>query len=66
MESARVVDPFVKIRAPKPSESGRIRLRHTDQVVVMGDGMVLEQGEPGVLLESGGAFAELWGGRGGE
>jgi ABC-type transport system involved in Fe-S cluster assembly fused permease/ATPase subunit len=32
----------------------------------MGDGMVLEQGEPGVLLESGGAFAELWGGRGGE
>jgi len=31
----------------------------------MGDGLVLEQGEPGVLLKSGGAFAELWG-RGGE
>jgi len=31
----------------------------------MGYGLVLEQGEPGVLLKSGGAFAELWG-RGGE
>ena len=38
-----------------------MRLRHADSVVVMGDGMVLEQGEPGELLESGGAFAELWG-----
>lgn len=38
-------------------------LRHVDRVVVMGDGKVLEPGEPGEpeeLLESGGAFAELW------
>lgn len=34
-------------------------LRHADSVLVMGDGLVLEQGEPGELLESGGAFAEL-------
>ena len=37
-----------------------------DRLVVMGDGKVLEPGEPGEpgepeeLLESGGAFAELW------
>ena len=76
-EATSAIDPLTEARTQKAMRllmAGRTSfvlahrlstLRHADQVVVMGDGMVLEQGEPGELLESGGAFAELWGRAGG-
>jgi ATP-binding cassette subfamily B protein len=72
-EATSAIDPLTEARTQKAMRllmQGRTSfvlahrlstLRHADWVVVMGDGMVLEQGEPEELLESGGAFAELWG-----
>lgn len=72
-EATSAIDPLTEARTQKAMRllmAGRTSfvlahrlstLRHADSVVVMGDGMVLEQGEPGELIERGGAFAELWG-----
>ncbi len=76
-EATSAIDPLTEARTQKAMRllmQGRTSfvlahrlstLRHADRVVVMGDGKVLEQGAPGELLESGGAFAELWGKVGG-
>ncbi len=72
-EATSAIDPLTEERTQKAMRllmAGRTSfvlahrlstLRHADQVVVMGDGRVVEQGAPGDLLERGGAFAELWG-----
>ena len=72
-EATSAIDPLTEARTQKAMRllmAGRTSfvlahrlstLRHADRVVVMGDGMVLEQGEPEELIEKGGAFAELWG-----
>jgi ATP-binding cassette subfamily B protein len=71
-EATSAIDPLTEARTQKAMRllmAGRTSfvlahrlstLRHADWVVVMGDGRVVEQGEPGALIESGGAFAELW------
>ena len=71
-EATSAIDPLTEARTQKAMRllmAGRTSfvlahrlstLRHADRVVVMGDGRVVEQGEPGALIESGGAFAELW------
>src|SRR5690606_8500962 len=76
-EATSAIDPLTEARTQKAMRllmDGRTcfvlahrlsTLRHADHVVVMGDGMVLEQGEPEVLLEKGGVFADLWGKAGG-
>lgn len=72
-EATSAIDPLTEARTQKAMRllmAGRTSfvlahrlstLRHADRVVVMGDGQVVEQGEPGELIEKGGAFAELWG-----
>lgn len=71
-EATSAIDPLTEARTQKAMRllmAGRTSfvlahrlstLRHADWVVVMGDGRVVEQGEPGALIEKGGAFAELW------
>ncbi len=72
-EATSAIDPLTEARTQKAMRllmAGRTSfvlahrlstLRHADWVVVMGDGRVVEQGEPGELIAKGGAFAELWG-----
>ncbi len=72
-EATSAIDPLTEARTQQAMRllmAGRTSfvlahrlstLRHADRVVVMGDGKVLEQGEPGELIAAGGAFAELWG-----
>lgn len=72
-EATSAIDPLTEARTQKAMRllmAGRTSfvlahrlstLRHADQVVVMGDGQVIEQGAPGELIGKGGAFAELWG-----
>jgi ABC-type multidrug transport system fused ATPase/permease subunit len=72
-EATSAIDPLTEARTQKAMRllmEGRTSfvlahrlstLRHADWVVVMGDGKVVEQGEPGELIAGGGAFAELWG-----
>lgn len=72
-EATSAIDPLTEARTQKAMRllmAGRTSfvlahrlstLRHADWVVVMGDGRVVEQGEPGELIERGGAFAGLWG-----
>ena len=72
-EATSAIDPLTEARTQKAMRllmEGRTSfvlahrlstLRHADWVVVMGDGKVVEQGEPGALIAGGGAFAELWG-----
>lgn len=72
-EATSAIDPLTEARTQKAMRllmAGRTSfvlahrlstLRHADWVVVMGDGRVVEQGEPGELIERGGDFAELWG-----
>lgn len=35
-------------------------IRNADNIVVLGDGVVLEQGTHDELLETGGKYAEMW------
>ena len=72
-EATSAIDPLTEARTQKAMRllmAGRTSfvlahrlstLRHADWVVVMGDGQVVEQGEPRELIEKGGAFAGLWG-----
>lgn len=72
-EATSAIDPLTEARTQKAMRllmAGRTcfvlahrlsTLRHADHLIVMGDGMVLEQGEPEALLRTDGVFAALWG-----
>lgn len=71
-EATSAIDPLTEARTQRAMRllmAGRTSfvlahrlstLRHADRVVVMGEGSVVEQGEPAALLDRGGAFAALW------
>lgn len=71
-EATSAIDPLTEARTQKAMHAlmaGRTSfvlahrlstLRHAHRVLVMAHGQIVEQGAPEELLQSGGAFAELW------